>query len=135
MLCFKPNTTKFVSLLPELEQVTNINNGEGLNVSNALNIGSANVTCLDNECDDGLDDITMSDSESEKKHISVTPQLEVAIQLNYKKMLVNELRDLVKVKGLTVDYKKLKKNELVKLLVSNSLIEQDGLSGENSLHS
>ena len=38
------------------------------------------------------------------------------VQINYKKMLVNELRELVKTKGLAENAKKLKKQELVNLL-------------------
>jgi len=69
----------------------------------------------DNELDE-LDEITLSDSDTEQNVTASTLNLDVGIQLNYKKMLVSELRDLVKSKGLSEDSKKLKKQALVELL-------------------
>ena len=73
------------------------------------------MTTDDNELDE-LDEITLSDSDTEQNVTASTLNLDVGIQLNYKKMLVSELRDLVKSKGLSEDSKKLKKQALVELL-------------------
>ena len=97
------DTMKVVSLVPDTIHLTSNDDNE----SEEENI-------------DELDDITMSESDTEHNDLHVqnisTPHLDMDVQLNYKKMLVNELRDLVTTKGLAENTKKLKKQELVELL-------------------
>lgn len=113
----EPNTTRIVSM-NNLEQEHNTNTEDII----SLNVIKPDVkTEIDGDLEEELETLSLSDV-SENNHETVTEKIsddslnQDSLNIDYKKLLVGELRNIVENKGLIDNAKKLKKNELLELL-------------------
>ena len=94
----------------DVKRIENIN----LNLQSDTEDNLSESSESDNEDDNESDE---DDNESDEDDETTIEKIDVpSMDLDYKKMPVGELRELVQSKGLAEDAKKLKKNELIALL-------------------